>query len=603
MNNWPDHKTIDIIDNAWPDHSTVGVEQENTAGQSIARQLGLAARAAGPAAAGALMGGAMGGSLGPLGALGGAAIGGVALPLSDAAVGAYNWASGSKRELPSQALDRGMTQYLGLPEPANATERGTQAAIRAMLGSGAGALTSRGIAAIAAPNTVGQGVANTLAANPMAQVGSSASGAFASNAAQEMGAGPVGSLAAGLLAGAAPYAIRPENVSSMARWMTGQQGDPGRANNIRILTDAGIPTTPAQRIGSPGASVVESVLKYLPTSAGRSAAVADDQARAFTRYTTRPTGFPSDVAPPEYLGNVKRNLSNEFEVLLRQIAPVHDAATEARLISSYNQARGRTGLDDTYTRALDNLYGQVFNFMQSAQGPGRPQLPAQSYQRVMSQLSKAEKRAAPSDNPNAEPFMVAVREAKQAMEDLMFRSASTPDLRDRWQDLTRRYAAYSTLKDAQSRAGGGGVDKMNKGFVPPSHYAAEVERRYPEAWATSTNLDYINVPRAAAAILPDPVPNSGTAQRSFVQNMIMTPAGAIFRAAKGNEGPVGAGSAYGGAAAAALIDPFWSIVGPNLAARAWHGQRLPADQFGILAAQSVLGSEQRTPEGYPYIQK
>ena len=67
-----------ILDNKRASRSTA---------DEFGRQLGLTARAAGPAASGALVGGALGTSFGPAGmaagALGGAALGGVAMPVAD----------------------------------------------------------------------------------------------------------------------------------------------------------------------------------------------------------------------------------------------------------------------------------------------------------------------------------------------------------------------------------------------------------------------------------------------------------------------------------------------------------------------------------------
>jgi hypothetical protein len=584
--------------------STAPTQQENTAAQSLARQLGLTARAAGPAAAGALMGGAMGGSLGPAGALGGAALGAVALPLSDAAVSAYNWASGSKRELPSQALDRAMTEYLGLPEPANATERTVLAANRAMLGAGASALTAHGVAAAAAPNTVSQGVANTLAANPVAQVGSSATGALASGTAHEMGAGPLTSTAFGLLAGAGPYAIRPENISGVARTFTGYQGDPGRARNIQILTDAGVPTTPAQRIGNPGASGVESVLRYLPTSAGRSAEVADAQQRAVSRHILRGAGIDSEVASPQVLEAAQRNFSRQYQNLERniQIRADNDFVNDLRAVAAnYAQGFGSEARSsfDAKMRDLLNFARIGINGQNMIGSAPNARIPGRNYQVMRDQLESAAAGAERQGGADAANFANAMRGMRDALDNVMERSAP-PGVADAWRDVNQRYAAFSAIKDTMQKQGGGGADKLNTNFIPASQYGDVVRNRYPEQWVRDTGRDWIDFARAAKAIVPDPIPNSGTAQRSFVQNMITTPFTTI---AKGASGSLAGGAAAGGAGAAHYFEPVSMTLGPYLAARAWYGQRLPADQLGILAAQSALGSEQRTPDGYPYIQK
>lgn len=183
----------------------------STATQDILRQLGLAARAAGPVAAGALGGGAV---LGPPGALVGALGVGLGQMVGDPLVNLFNVATGSKVPTPSQAIEGAMTR-LGLPEPATAQERIVQDIVRAGTSTagaarGAGVLgtsIAREAARTGAAPAMGAGapisaeVLNVLARYPAQQVAGASMAAGAGGSLREGGASPGAQLGGAMLAG------------------------------------------------------------------------------------------------------------------------------------------------------------------------------------------------------------------------------------------------------------------------------------------------------------------------------------------------------------------------------------------------------------------
>ncbi len=183
----------------------------STATQDILRQLGLAARAAGPVAAGALGGGAV---LGPPGALVGALGVGLGQMVGDPLVNLFNIATGSKVPTPSQAIEGAMTR-LGLPEPATAQERIVQDIVRAGTSTagaarGAGVLgtsIAREAARTGAAPAMGAGapisaeVLNVLARYPAQQVAGASMAAGAGGSLREGGASPGAQLGGAMLAG------------------------------------------------------------------------------------------------------------------------------------------------------------------------------------------------------------------------------------------------------------------------------------------------------------------------------------------------------------------------------------------------------------------
>jgi hypothetical protein len=182
-----------------------------SAAQSVLRQLGLAARAAGPVALGAMGGGAL---AGPPGAAVGALGVGLGQMVGDPLVSLFNRATGSKIKTPSEAIEGLLTQA-GLPEPATPQERVVQDIVRgatsaagAARGAGImGASIAREAARTGAAPAMGTGapisaeVLNILSRYPAQQVAGAGMAAGAGGALREQGASPEAQIGGAVLAG------------------------------------------------------------------------------------------------------------------------------------------------------------------------------------------------------------------------------------------------------------------------------------------------------------------------------------------------------------------------------------------------------------------
>ena len=190
----------------------IGDEPRPSVGDTLLRQLGLTARAAGPVAIGALGGGAVGG---PPGAAVGALGVGLGTMVGDPLVTLFNRATGSNVQTPSQALESAMTR-MGLPEPATARERVVQDIVRAgtsaagaargagtvaqNIGAGAG---MRGGQVMGPSAPISQQVFETLARYPAQQVAGAAMAGGAAGSLRESGASPLTQVGGAMIAGMA----------------------------------------------------------------------------------------------------------------------------------------------------------------------------------------------------------------------------------------------------------------------------------------------------------------------------------------------------------------------------------------------------------------
>lgn len=559
-------------------------QKPRTAGESLARGTGLAARSLGPIIAGAGAGAAGGALIGGVGAIPGAFAGATAAalsePLSDLAVSAYNYFANKQQPLPSQAIDTAMTR-MGLPQPETSGERIASTALRATADALTGARTAQTIAGALPRNTTSQRVFETLGENPVvfnpripftkqnfgigAQELAATTAATTTQGAMEAGAPPALALPAGVVAGSVPFLARPQNIFPNTYNEVGRE-------NVQALKAAGIPLTPAQELGNPAARVTESVMRFLPTSAPKVARVEDEQMRAYTGRLLKEAGIDADIATPDVLTKGRQRFGKSFDELERLTSI--DKGVNEKLFDNLLQIERSyvDGFPDSVRPTFRKRVDDILNYAAGEKGAeGR------TYHKMQSQLSEDIARAARSNDPSASDYASALMGLQKALADAMEESAPK-GLRDRWAQLNRQYAVFSRIEDTMARAGG---DKLNTGFIPPRQIAAVEASRRGTNWAEGRD-DFTRLLRAGAGILPDPVPNSGTAQRSFVQDLM-------------TGGKRGAPAvAAGGAAEAAgisLLDPTLALGLPYLASRAWYAPRMAPEVQGLLGARSIEASD------------
>lgn len=531
----------------------------------LERGAGLATRAVGPVGAGMLAGAAMGAPLGGVGALPGALAGGAAAvlaqPLSDAAVAIYNRLTGGSQPLPSQAMQGLMTQA-GLPQPETPSERLASTALQVGAETMTGAGAARGVAQALSPLTspVARPVMETLAAAPGAQTAAATLGGATTQGALEAGLPPAVAIPAGMAAGVLP-ALRPGSLFPAT-------GGDVRAGNVAALEQMGVPLTPGQVSGNPAAQTIESVMRYLPTSAPTVARVEDQQMRAYTRNVMRQAGIDSDIATPEVLSKARQDFSKRYNALEEKTQLKGDQQLFDDLLAV--ERNYVVGFPDTIKPVYKARVDEILKY-----AAGEKAGDGQTYHRLQSTLSEEIARASRSTDPSAGYYTEALKGLQTALGDAMERSAPA-GMRDEWRDLNRKYAIFSRVEDTMARAG---QDKLNTGFIPPQQLAAVERVRNPRAFVEGGDpfTDYV---RAAAAVLPDPVPNSGTAQRSFMQDLLTG----------GKRGaPAAAAGGAAQAAGIAAIDPLLSLGIPYLTAKQWYGRPMMADMQGLLGLQALRG--------------
>ena len=535
--------------------------------EELLRQGGLTTRALAVPTGGAILGAAMGAPFAGIGAIPGAIAGATAAslaePISNLGTSIYNYFSGANQPNASQVIEQGLTS-MGLPQPETATERVVQSASRALTDAATGASAFLRVAEGLPQFTAGKNVAQTLAAEPGAQAASSAIGATVGQGAVEQGMSPALALPLGMLAGTAPY-VRPTTVVPPS-------GGAMRSEQVRMLQERGVPLTPAAETGSPFLSTMESVMKFLPTSATRAVSAEDLQQRGFTRAVFKQAGLDSDIATPEVLREARQKIGSQYDALEAQTQLKGDEQLFNDLLEIENSYV--RGFPDTIRPVYKARVDEVLKYVTGEKtGDGG------TYKRLQSALSEDASKAERSQDPTLSYYGEAMRGLQRALESAMERSAGSPELKDKWRDLNRRYAVFSRIEDAMGMAG---QEKLGTGFIPPAQLAAAERRRIGPQQYAEGGSDFTELVRAGASVIPNPVPNSGTAQRSFVQNLLT--------GARSSAAPTAAGGALGGVLGFDPVSTLAALGGPYATSAGYYGRKIPLPVLGLLSAQAGRGA-------------
>jgi hypothetical protein len=502
-----------------------------------ARGLGLATRAIAPALAGAATGAAIGSVIPGVGTSIGGAAGALAGGISPFAADLYalgkSKITGKQPEMyPSQALEQALTK-IGLPEPQDAFERGAVNVIGQIPGIYAPQTLARGLISGPAPAvapTSATGRALGLLAGPEGQTtGAAAREALmqgtqavageiaAQNAPEGWGeyARPLAELAVGAAGVAGPGAISRATRNTIEIPGAGMVPSQ-RTENVRTLQEAGVPLTPAMTTGNPVDLNIEAALKTMPTSAMRVARAEDATQAGFTRALMRLAGIDSPVATPEVLATAQRNFGNEFEELYGRLGGLVDAKNdEAFLANAFAVERELRGTQNVNADRLAAARQRLTNAMS---GEVNPEL----IQRNLEQLNTNGWSFSRSNDPEAREYGAALLQLReQAIASLEAAAArgGNEDLAEDLANLHQRYARFKAIEETMSSASGG-ADKLNTGFIPATAIAANAKRFYRGRYAQESDDPWMNLIRAGEAAIPNPVPNSGTAQRQYYRDLL-----------------------------------------------------------------------------------
>jgi len=567
---------------------------------------GKAVRAVGPYVAAGAAGAAAGAPLMGVGAIPGAIAGMTAYGLGSTAADLMTGGQAS------QGVENLMTRA-GLPEYDTALERMASSGVRGALGGFSGAQSAAALQAArgTVPQTTTQRIIDIMAQSPGAQTAGAGIAGVSAQGAREVGLPePVPSLV-GMAAGTAPFvrmgsfrpetppvqsgATRPMPPTPPASGTPTGRGAPltqppvtpmppqdVRMGNVARLERAGVPVSPGQRSGAPLTQTVESVMKYLPPSAPRSARFMDDQMRSYTKALLSHAGINADTATPDVLSTAQRRFGDIYNDLEQSTVL---GGPDEKMIDDLARAEQIVG-QGAPQNIKDSFLGYRDAVLNWASGTPRQ---GQTFKGLAEDLGAEIRKAERSNEAGSVKNAQALITLRNALFGLVERQAS-PELANAWRQANREYAIFKAIEDSMLDPS---QVTLNTGFVNPRKIGnIQMKLRSDEWTQGDEDADsFTNLVKAGMALIPDPIPNSGTAQRMFAQDILQggrqmfnSPAGPAIGAASGAAGMTGFG-------AASAFDPISAFGIPYLGSRFWYGDA--PQSLRPIAAASAVGSQQR----------
>ena len=355
--------------------------------------------------------------------------------------------------------------------------------------------------------------------------------------------------------------------------------------NIAILEREGIPVSAGQHTGNKALQWAESNAADMP-GANRARQMQAEQAGAFDRAVTErmfdpaqltARGVPAGIhlPDPRAFNAGRQSLSDEYNRLSRANQLRSDPQLQRELTAAQTNYE-RNVLPSQRTRDVEAVRNDITDRL--VQGQGR--LPGDEYQAIRSQLGTNARGAAVT-----QPYLAtALRDTRAALDRAMMRGLSPADAAA-WQLNNRRYANMKQVGEPAAAAAGENLSPLK---------VAQTARSGRNAEYAGQQGDMDELAKAAATVMK-PLPNSGTAARTGMQQLFnMLP-----NALAGSAGGAAAGSMFGpvgaiGGAALPFIMP--KLITSRLGQAYLGNQAMPQNVRDIIA-QTVAQQAISQPEG------
>lgn len=391
-----------------------------------------------------------------------------------------------------QALSQGLTAA-GLPSPQNQAEETVSKFGRAISAVPGYVATGGALAASGGP--VAAGVGRSLVSNPMTQVASATTGTAGSELARKAGLGPVGQFLGGV-AGAAIPAVGtaaftrqeiPTDPAELAAYYAKQTP---KQKAAAVLAQNDIPTYRYQTSESQTLKNIQAGADQLPFSGAKSA--QQGQQRAFNKAMLSLTGTESDAATSDVMGGLQKSLGGTLNAIEGKSTIAFDPELAKDLSSIVRDARST--LTDQQYGVVERQLGDIAQ--KAANGSA---LTGKAFANIKQNLDSI------SMGPDQHLGSVA-RDLRDALQDALSRSLPSEDAAV-YRDTLAKYRIMKQIE--------GAIDKKGTGDISALRLANILGTKSNRAQSIYGKGDQslVNLAQSAAQIIPETVPDSGTARR------------------------------------------------------------------------------------------
>lgn len=262
----------------------------------------------------------------------------------------------------------------------------------------------------------------------------------------------------------------------------------------------GIPLSIGQQTGSRPLQVTESVMENLPFTSGPQLAGREAQQKAFTAAVLKRAGVESDVADAATLLARKDGLGSTLGNIAKTNKLDFNQGLTNRLADIVDDAATRLPPD-----AAKKLSGTVDQILAQVDETGS--MLGTNYQGWREPLRGLAKEGGATGK-----YYSDIRKAL----DSSFRDQLGGEAGEAFRFGSRQYANLKTIIDAMGGAG----NLPAKGQVVPAQLSASLSRSIGKENKALGAGDLNELARIGTTFVRDQVPNSGTAQRQFIQNIL-----------------------------------------------------------------------------------
>lgn len=391
---------------------------------------------------------------------------------------------------------------------------------------GAGALgaVNRGARAINAAVPVAR--APTVAGVAVPAVASEAAGQMTEGTALEPWARVAGAMAGTM----AP------NVG--ARTVTPNPADPARAQAIQTLEQNGVNAlTAGQRTGSERMRWIEDATAMAPGGGARATAMQNQAAEQFTAAALRRAGVNADRATPQAMDQAFTAIGREYQTFAHNLPPTPPHLPTARRIDRAAVRYEGITPDGARVPAVRRIADELTQRISTGGMSGN------EYGGIRSALARMQRET--RSNPQASG---AFREMIETLDAYAVRTAPPNIRRQLANDIRDRNTRYRNLLAIETAVSGAG-EGAALGLISPAALRNAVKVQNKREYVRGRH-PMSDLARAGSTTLT-PLRSSGTAERTFAQNII--------------NGPAALSAAVGGAATS---DPLMALASAAIPAAA-----------------------------------
>lgn len=457
-------------------------------------------------------------------------------------------------------LGQNLANVAGTPQPQTPGEKAAvnvgSAAIGALGPGGYGRLLSR------APSAIAQSVGGQMAATPILDVASAATGEAAKQAIEQKGGGAGAATAGGLAASMLPYAgaIAGRRVVTPSP----SQLTPEQQMLAKTLQESGVPLSAGQATGNKNLQYLEDQAAKLPGGDFLVKAPTAGQQEAFTKAVLNKAGIDAKAATPEVLTQAHKELGGT----------IGDLTSKHQVQFDPQYANDIYGVIGNYGKNLSTDQKNTISSYISDLKDAGSRISGDMYQKTRSNIGRAiRSQNGMNGDKEYQGALIGLQNAlDDAAERSMLRAGAQDDVAA-LQSARQRYANLMTIEDAVARSGQAGASgNINASALSAASKSAVGKRQYARGIGDLNDLS-----RAGDAFVR-PLPDSTTSRRNALLGLMAGSAGAYEKF-----GPLGAGAVLAAPtmAGTALNNP--------LTQRYLRNQLLPgAQQFPLGAIPGLL---------------